>query len=112
MQALSNHYSPILGRTIDPLTEITTSVGATEAIFAIMQALVNPGDEVIVFEPAFDIYPAQVQMAGGLTKSVPLELDPVSKKWMLNVDKLEASINEKTKILLINTPHNPTGIYN
>jgi hypothetical protein len=70
VQAIANHYSPILGRDIDPLTEITTSVGATEAIFAIMQALVNPGDEVIVFEPAFDIYPAQVQMAGGLTKSV------------------------------------------
>ena len=65
---LSAHYSKLIGRTINPLTEVTVSVGATEGIFALMQALVNEGDEVIVIEPNFDIYPAQVQMAGGVCK--------------------------------------------
>jgi aspartate/methionine/tyrosine aminotransferase len=53
--ALSNHYSPLVGRIINPLTEITISVGATEGLFAIMQAYLNPGDEVVTFEPAFDM---------------------------------------------------------
>ncbi len=55
VQAIASHYSPLVGRTIDPLTEVTTSVGATEALFAIMQSLVDPGDEVILLEPAFDM---------------------------------------------------------
>lgn len=55
VEALATHYSPLIGRTIDPLTEITTSVGATEALFAIMQSMINPGDEVILLEPAFDM---------------------------------------------------------
>lgn len=53
--ALANYYGPLVGREINPLTEVTTSVGATEALFAIMQSLVDPGDEVLVLEPAFDM---------------------------------------------------------
>lgn len=68
VNALSTHYSKLLGRRVDPLTEVTVSVGATEGIFALMQALVNEGDEVVIIEPNFDIYPAQVQMAGGVCK--------------------------------------------
>lgn len=64
VQAIATMYSPFFGRQINPMTEITTSVGATEAIFSCTQALLEPGDEVILFEPTFDIYPAQVQMAG------------------------------------------------
>ena len=60
VKALATQYSELLGREIDPLTEIATSVGATECLFAIMQAFIEPGDEVIMMEPAFDIYPAQV----------------------------------------------------
>ena len=55
VHALAKHYSPLVGRNIDPLTEVTVSVGATEAIFALMQAIVNDGDEVILIEPAFDM---------------------------------------------------------
>ena len=55
VDALATFYGPLVGRKIDPLTEITTSVGATEALFAIMQSLLNPGDEVVVLEPAFDM---------------------------------------------------------
>lgn len=109
VEALAKHYSPLVGRTIDPLTEVTVSVGATEAIFAIMQGLVNQGDEVVVLEPAFDIYPAAVQMAGGVCKYVPIELNTTSEKWELDMNKLEDAITSKTKILLLNTPQNPTG---
>lgn len=104
---LAAHYSPLLGREINPLTEVTTSVGATEALYALMQAVVNPGDEVVVLEPAFDVYAAQVQMAGGVCRFVPLELQ--KGKWTLDMAKLEAQITENTKLLLLNTPHNPTG---
>ncbi len=53
--SLAKHYSPLVGREIDPLTEVTVSVGATEALFATMQAFLNPGDEAVILEPAFDL---------------------------------------------------------
>jgi aspartate/methionine/tyrosine aminotransferase len=109
VQELSRHYSPLVGREIDPLTEVTISVGATGALFAIMQSILNPGDEVVALEPAFDIYPAQVQMAGGICKLVPLRLDKTTSVWNVDMTELEAAITPQTKILLINTPHNPTG---
>lgn len=109
VNSLAKHYSPLVNRTIDPLTEITISVGATEGIFAILQGMINDGDEVVVLEPAFDIYPAQIQMAGGICKYVALEYSEKEKKWKLDMEKLEKSINKKTKMLILNTPHNPTG---
>lgn len=72
-----------MGRVVDAATEVTVTVGATEGIFATMQALLNPGDEVVVLEPAFDIYTAQVQMAGGVCKFVPLRYDAETKgEWV------------------------------
>lgn len=109
VEALARHYGPLIGRSIDPLTEVTISVGATEAICAITQALLDEGDEVLLLEPAFDIYPAQVQMAGGISKFVSLELDVDQGKWILDFAKLEAAITPKTKLFILNTPHNPTG---
>lgn len=107
VQTLAKHYSPLMGRDINGLTEVTTSVGATEALYALMQATLNEGDEVVLLEPAFDVYAAQVQMAGGVSKFVPLELK--DGKWALDMNKLENKITSRTKLLLINTPHNPTG---
>mmetsp|Transcript_22120 Transcript_22120/g.37036 ORF Transcript_22120/g.37036 Transcript_22120/m.37036 type:complete len:446 (-) Transcript_22120:337-1674(-) len=114
VEELAAHYGPLVGRSIDPLTEVTIAVGATEALFAVMQAMLNEGDEVIILEPAFDIYPAVVQMAGGVCKYVPIELDPAGGmegqgKWQLDMEKLEAAVTPRTKLMLINTPHNPTG---
>lgn len=109
VEALAEHYGRLLSRKIDPLTEVTVSVGASEAIFAIMQSMLNDGDEVVTLEPTFDIYSAAVQMAGGVTKAVPLELDAASGTWELDFNQLEDAITPKTKILLLNTPHNPTG---
>ena len=107
-EALAKHYAPLVNKkSIDPMTEVTICVGATEGIYAAMMGLVDEGDEVIVLEPAFDIYPAQVQMAGGITKYVPIEL--IDGQWKMDMNKLESLITNKTKIILLNTPHNPTG---
>ena len=108
-EALAKHYGPLVGREINAATEVTISVGASEGIFAIMQSMLNEGDEVVTLEPTFDIYPAAVQMAGGVSRTVPLELNRNTKKWELDLNKLEQAITPKTKLLLINTPHNPTG---
>lgn len=107
---ITDFYSDLYKRPLDYLTEVTISVGATEGLFGIMQSLLNDGDEVIMLEPAFDIYPPQVQMAGG--NGVYLTLVPPKTKgdrWGLDLDELEKLITPKTKILLLNTPHNPTG---
>lgn len=110
VRVLANRYSPLIGREINPLTEVTVSVGATEAIFAITQALLNPGDEVILFQPAFDIYPAQVQMAGGVAKFVKLsQPEHENGTWTVDLAEVEAAITEKTRLMILNTPHNPTG---
>lgn len=109
VEAIAEHYSPLIGRKINPLTEVTTSVGATEGIFALMQSVLNEKDEVILIEPAFDIYPAQVQMAGGTCVYVPLRVDKDTSIWSLNMHELESAITPKTKLILLNTPHNPTG---
>ena len=115
VEALASHYSPLVGRQIDGLTEVTVSVGATEALYALMQAVINEGDEVVVLEPAFDTYPAQVQMAGGVCNYVPLTCDVKNvgvkgkSAWTLDMNQLEAAITPKTKLMLLNTPHNPTG---
>lgn len=109
VEQIAKHYEPLVGRKIDPLTEVTTSVGATEALFAVTQALLNEGDEVVFLEPAFDIYPAQVQMAGGVSKYVPLRLNQDRSAWTLDMNEIESAITPKTKLLVLNTPHNPTG---
>lgn len=112
VKELAKEYSALLNREIDPLTEVTCSVGATECLFAIMQAFIEPGDEVVMMEPAFDIYPAQVQMAGGTSVMVPL-IPPTEEngltEWGFEIDKIEAAITPNTRILLLNTPHNPCG---
>lgn len=72
-----------------------------------MQALVDPGDEAVLISPAFDIYAAQVAMAGGLTKYVPLRL--VGGKWVLDMKEFRAAFSQKTRVFLLNTPQNPTG---
>eukprot|EP01041_Mallomonas_annulata_P010216 gene10216-21294_t len=110
VQSIAKHYSPLLGRSINPLTEIITANGATEALFAAMLSILERDDEVIILEPTFDVYPAQVQMVGGICKYLPLT-PPTEKEnnWSINISQLENLITNKTKILLLNTPHNPTG---
>lgn len=112
VHSLAENYSSLFGRKIDALKNIAVCVGATECLFAIMQSYLENGGEVVMLEPAFDVYTAQVQMAGGVSVMVPL-MPPVhgAQEWTLDFDALENAITPKTKLLLINTPHNPTGNY-
>jgi N-succinyldiaminopimelate aminotransferase len=98
---MARHY----GLPIDPATEITVTSGATEAIFAAIMGLVNPGDEVILFEPYYDSYLPSVQMAGGVPRFCTLR----PPDWAVDRDELAALFSNKTKLIVVNTPHNPTG---
>ena len=112
VKALAACYGPLLGRDLDPLAEIVVTTGATEAIFASIQAFVNPGDEVILIEPFYDSYPAAVEMAGGEPIYVPLRFpaNPRSAaEWTLDIDELRAAITPRTRMLILNTPMNPIG---
>lgn len=114
VRKLAERYSKFLQRDVNWETEVTVGVGATETLFAITQSLINEGDEAILISPAFDIYSAQIQMAGGVCKYVPLrtvtsESDPSVSEWKLDMDELRSCFSDKTKIFLLNTPQNPTG---
>ena len=110
-QALAKRYSAYLGREVGWETEVTVGVGASETLFALMQALVDPGDEVLLISPAFDIYSAQVQMPGGVSRYVPLRPsgEPGAQRWVLDIAEFERAFSERTRVLVLNTPHNPTG---
>lgn len=112
VQALAALYGPLFGRELDPMAEIVVTVGATEGIFAAVQALVNPGDEVILIEPFYDSYPAAVTMAGGACVYVPLRAAPnagSSADWQLDYVELARAFTPRTKLLILNTPLNPLG---
>ena len=98
---MERHY----GMVVDPVTEIFVTHGATEALFAAIMGLVNPGDEVILFEPFYDSYVPSVQMAHGVPRFYTLR----PPDWRIDPDELAALFSGKTKLILINTPHNPTG---
>ncbi len=104
--AISDHQRRFYDQTIDPDTEVLVTAGATEAIAATMLALLEPGDEVIAFEPFYDSYAACIAMAGA--KRVPLTLRAPS--FRPDVDELRSKITPRTRLLLLNTPHNPTGM--
>jgi len=97
-----------LGRRIDPDTEVHVTVGATEALYAAIHALVDPGDEVVVIEPCYDAYPHMVRLAGGVPLPVPMEAAP-DGRWRLDPERLAGALTPKTRAVLLNDPHNPTG---
>ena len=103
--AIAEHQQHWYALSYDPDTEVLVTTGATEAIAAAMLALVEPGDEVVALEPFYDSYQATVAMAGG--RLVPVTLRPPT--FALDVDALRAAVSERTKVILLNTPHNPTG---
>ena len=104
-EAISHKLSLTRSLSVDPELEITITSGATEALFNVIQAVVRPCDEVIVFDPAYDSYEPAVTLAGGKTIHVPLLTSDYSIDWQA----LESSLSEKTRLLIINSPHNPTG---
>jgi len=99
--------SRLYGRSVDENTEVTVCTGATEGLFSTIQAMVRPGDEAIVFDPAYDSYEPAVTLAGGQTRHVPLiETDG---KFRIDWQRLRDTISEKTRIIILNFPQNPTG---
>ena len=104
-RAIARRYGPLLGRSIDPEGEVTVTTGCTEALAAAMLGLVEPGDEVVVIEPFYDAYPADLALAGAIPRFVTLR----PPEFALDPDELAAAFSPRTKAILVNTPHNPTG---
>jgi N-succinyldiaminopimelate aminotransferase len=104
-RAITAHAERFYGLSYDPDTEVLVTAGATEAVAAAMLALVEPGDEVIAFEPYYDSYAANIAMAGGVR--VPVTLRPPG--FRPDLDELARKITGRTRLILVNSPHNPTG---
>jgi methionine aminotransferase len=122
MRAGSNQYAPMVGAlplrqaiaektlslygvSIDPNTEVTVTSGATEALFAAISAVIRPGDEVICFDPSYDSYEPAIDLSGGRAIRLGLKAPEYKIDWQ----QVKAAITSKTRMIMINTPHNPTG---
>lgn len=107
--AVAEKCARLYGRTINPDTEVTVCTGATEGLFSAIQTIVRPGDEVIVFDPAYDSYAPAVTLAGGRTVHVPLAIDPDGGDFRIDWDRLGDAVGKRTRLIILNFPHNPTG---
>ena len=109
-EAIAAHVRRVRGLGYDPADEVLVTAGATEALSGALLALLDTGDEVVLFEPMYDCYAAGIAMAGGVARPVPLR--PAADgagPWAFDPAELRAAVTPRAKILLLNTPHNPTG---
>lgn len=104
-EAISAHQARFYGLNPDPQTEVIVTTGATEAIAASLLAFIEPGDEVLTFEPFYDSYGAIIGLAGAKHVTAPL----LAPDFLPDLDALETAFSERTKVVLLNNPHNPTG---
>ncbi len=104
-QAIARHQQRHYGLDLDPDSEIVVTTGCTEGVAAALLGLVDPGDEVVVLEPYYDSYVAMIAFAGGLRRPVTLR----APDFRLDADALRAAVGPRTKLVLLNSPHNPTG---
>jgi methionine aminotransferase len=104
-QAMADKMQALYGLTCDPATEITVTAGATQAILTAILAVVHPGDEVIVLEPCYDSYVPNIELAGGVVVRVPL----IPGSFRPDFERIEAALSPRTRALIINSPHNPSG---
>ena len=95
----------LYGRSVDPDSEVTVTSGATEALFCAIEAVVEPGDEVLCLDPAYDSYDSAIRLAGGHAVHIPLRQPEFSVDW----DRVQSAITPRTRLLILNSPHNPTG---
>ncbi len=116
-QAIAAHAARFYGQMVDADTEVTVATGASETLFCTILGLINPGDEVILFEPYFDIYVPDITIAGGVPRYVPLRPSTGSGNasqagytdWYFDRNELAAAFGERTRAIIVNTPHNPVG---
>jgi N-succinyldiaminopimelate aminotransferase len=105
LDAIARHQQRFYGLTVDPASEVLVTTGATEALSATLLALLEPGDEVVTFEPFYDAYGGLIALAGGVHRTVRLR----SPEFQPDLDELASVVTDRTRIILINNPHNPTG---
>jgi N-succinyldiaminopimelate aminotransferase len=105
-EAIARHQDRFYGIHLDPDREVLVTAGATEAIAATLLALVDDGDEVVTFEPFYDSYAAMIALARGVHVTVPLR----SPDFQPDLDELRVAVSDRTRVILINSPHNPTGM--
>jgi methionine aminotransferase len=103
-EAIARKVAARYGLTADPLSQITVTLGATEGIYSGIQAVTGPGDEVIAFDPAYDSYEPAVRLAGARCVRLPLQPPGFRYDW----DRVRAAVNDRTRLILFNSPHNPT----
>lgn len=108
-EAIAEKVELLYGRSVSMDTEITVSDGATEALFSTIHAVVRPGDEVIVFDPAYDSYEPAVELAGGTTRHLPLVRTDGRPDFHIDFQQLRDALSTKTRLIILNFPHNPTG---
>jgi methionine aminotransferase len=104
-ERIAEKITGLYQHTVDPETEITVTPGGTYAIYTALTTILQPGDEVIVFEPAYDSYIPTIEINGGVPVLIPLSFPGYTINW----DLVKQKVNSKTKAIIINTPHNPTG---
>jgi methionine transaminase len=105
-ERIAAKLAAVYGLNIDPQSAITVTLGATEAIYSAIQAVVGPGDEVIAFDPAYDSYEPAVRLAGGRCLRLPLSQPGFRYDW----EQVRAAVNERTRLVLFNSPHNPACV--
>jgi methionine aminotransferase len=105
-QAIAEKVLRLYGRRYDTETEITVTAGATQAILTAVLAVVRPGDEVIILEPAYDSYEPAISLAGGQAVAVALDCD---RGYRIDWDRVRSALTVRTRLLILNSPHNPTG---
>ncbi|MSS00130.1 aminotransferase class I/II-fold pyridoxal phosphate-dependent enzyme [Arthrobacter sp. BL-252-APC-1A] len=104
-EAIAEHQDRFYGLQLDPATQVLVSTGATEAIASTLLALTGPGDEVLTFEPFYDSYGAIIGLSGAAHTTAPL----LAPDFLPDLDALEAAFTDRTRVVLVNNPHNPTG---
>jgi len=104
-QQIAAKVLDLYGRETDPDCEVCVTPGATEALYAVITAVIHPGDEVIIFDPAYDCYEPAVILNGGVTKHITLTYPDFSINWQ----QVRDTITERTRLIILNTPQNPTG---
>ena len=109
-RAIAEHAARFHGQTVDPDRDVTVTSGATEALFDALLGLLDPGDEAVLFEPFYDSYAAAVAMAGAAVRPVALRPpDAGHPSWWFDSSELEGAFGSRTRVVVVNTPHNPTG---